>query len=93
MAHANAHQFPPSPANIADRKYIQPITKRYSISINPHQHHRDRTACGFLLVPKSKAPRQQHRHTPTFLREALPMLASDQPSEIVTYADNPIADE
>lgn len=37
-------------------------------------------ACGFLLVPKSKAPRRQHRDTSAFLREALPILASDYAS-------------
>ena len=39
-------------------------------------------ACGFLLVSKSKAPRDQHRARRSFWREALPMLASDLPLRI-----------
>ena len=32
-------------------KSIYASTKRYSISIIPNLYHRDRGACGFLLVP------------------------------------------
>jgi hypothetical protein len=44
---------------------------------NSHLHHRDRSTCGFLLTSKSKASRGQIMpNNSSFLREALPMLAS-----------------
>jgi hypothetical protein len=50
-AHATVHHFSSPSATMADPKSIQRSHKS-------HLHHRDRTACGFLLTLKSKAPRR-----------------------------------
>ena len=82
-AHPHHHCLSTSSLPMTARKMIHSIPGPYSKSITPAWITASAAnACGFLLTPKSKAPRRSTVASLGIVREALPILASGEPTAI-----------